>query len=315
MYLSKKDLEKFKDILSNGQKFLILGHQRPDGDCAGSVLAWFNFLKGESKAVQAYLSDQDARLDFLNNYYEAEFDYHNLNFDELDCIITCDFNDLERSGIAHLIKQNKLNNKSVRLINIDHHVGKADWADLTFSVENASSTTVIIYELFKQLNLKMNKVVATCLLTGLLTDTSFLSNKATNDEAFLIYKNLLDLGADEKSIIKNQQSLSLNIIKALGEILAEIVFRPEWGLAIARISENLLAKYHLQESDLDLLYNLLIKIKEYKVILVLKDRENGELIKGSWRTREEINVGKLAKFMGGGGHEKAAGFAVQHYKI
>lgn len=314
MKFSKTNLEKLKQFISHSDDFLILGHQRPDGDCAGSVLAWYNLLKEMGKNVQAFFTNQDSRLDFLANYYEVETDYHRLDFAKLDCLITCDFNELHRSSLEYLLETKVLNTK-IKSVNIDHHVGKARWADLVFSVEDAPSSTSIIYELFQEMGFKINDEVATCLLTGLLTDTNFLTNKATNNQAFSIYNSLLNLGAKEKIIIKNQQEISVNIIKALGEILAEIQVRPEWSLAIARISDKLLEKYHLQEADLDRLYDLLIKIKEYKVILVLKDRESGQLIKGSWRTREEINLGKLAKFMGGGGHEKAAGFAVQNYKI
>ena len=314
MKFSPKNIEKFQELIKNSETFLVLGHTKPDGDCAGSVLAWYNYLKGQGKKVQAYFSDTDASLDFLENYYEAITDYHDLNFSNLDCLITCDFNALHRSGIEHLLEKNVVNSKT-KLINIDHHVGKAQWPDLVFSKVDASSTTIIIYNLFKEMGFDINSMVATCLLTGLLTDTNFLTNTGTNNDAFDAYNELLNLGAKEKVIIQNLQEITVNIVQALGEVLADIKFNAEWGIAVARITDKLLEKYHLQEGDLGRLYDLLVKIKEYKAILVLKDRDGGQLIKGSWRTREDIDLGKLARFMGGGGHEKAAGFAVQNYKI
>lgn len=314
MKFSPRKISELEKLLEQSNNFLILGHQRPDGDCAGSVLAWYNYLKQQGKNPQAYLSERNGNLDFLANYYEATFNYKEINLDKLDCIITCDFNDLHRGALKYF-SNDQIFKKELTLINIDHHVGKSLWADLVFSHEEASSTTMIIYEIFKKLKVNINSDIATCLLTGLLTDTNFLKNKATKDETFVVYEELLNLGADEKQIIYSLEKLSPNIIQALGELLGKIHFNSHWQVAIVKVKKELLDKYHLREQDIEILYELLLKVSEYKVVLLLKQtHENVKILKGSWRTREDIDVGKLSAFMGGGGHKKAAGFSVQNYE-
>lgn len=314
MKFSSSKISELQKLLEQSNNFLILGHQRPDGDCAGSVLAWYNYLKAQGKNAQAYLSERNGNLDFLPNYYEAIFNYKDIDIEKFDCIITCDFNELHRGALKYISKE-QIFKKDLTLINIDHHVGKSSWADLVFSDEEASSTTMIIYELFKELKVDINSEIATCLLTGLLTDTNFLKNKATKNETFLVYNELLNLGADEKTIIYSLEKLSPNIVQALGELLGQIYFNAEWQVAIIKVTKDILDKYHLKEQDIELLYELLLKVSEYKVVLLLKQTHKDlKILKGSWRTRADIDVGKLSAFMGGGGHKKAAGFSVQNYE-
>lgn len=314
MLFPDSKIEKFKDWINESENFLIMGHKRPDGDSAGSVLAISNYLNSLNKKNTVFFTEKSYKLDFLANYYQAVTDPKELHLNSYDCFIFCDMNDLNRTGIDFLLEP-VLNKKKKKIINIDHHVGKANWANLVFSVEESSSTTTIIYDIFKQADFKISPDIATCLLTGLFTDTSFLLNKSTRAESFLMAEDLVNLGANEKIIKNTLQNLSPQSLKAVAEILNNIQYRPQWNLAIARISQELLDKYNLKEEDLDIIYYLLLMTKKHHSLLLLKDKGETSFIKGSWRTTEEVNVGRLAKMMGGGGHEKAAGFAVQNYKI
>jgi len=314
MFFSDSKIEKFKDWINESENFLIMGHKKPDGDSSGSVLAISNYLNSLNKKNTVFFTEKSYKLDFLPNYYEAITDSKELHFNQYDCFIFCDMNDLNRTGIDFLLGP-ILKKKTKKIINIDHHVGKAHWANLVFSVEEAASTTSIIYDIFKQANLNISSDMATCLLTGLFTDTSFLLNKATTAESFLMAEDLVNLGANEKIIKNTLQNLSPQALKAVAEILNTMQYRPEWNLVIARISQELLDKYNLKEEDLEITYYLLLLTKRHHNLLLIKDNAENKFLRGSWRTTAEVNVGRLARIMGGGGHEKAAGFAVQNYKI
>ena len=150
--------------------------------------------------------------------------------------------------------------------------------------------------------------ISTCLMTGIVTDTSFFTNKATSAIATAASSHLLNCGVNLKEVINNTwKNQSLESLKIWGEILSKLQFNPKYKIATSVIIPQSTVNYSVFEG----LANFLTAIYEADIILVLIQMDE-QTIKGSLRTtKDNVDVARLAKVWGGGGHAKAAGFSLK----
>jgi phosphoesterase RecJ-like protein len=301
---------KILETISNSNYILLISHEKPDGDTLGSSLALANFLDTLAKKYTHFCSDQPA--DYFKYLLKIEniiSDQSQLNLAEYDLVITVDCGDIKRTGIqADLLK---LKNQ-IQLINIDHHQSNNYFGNLNLVITNASSTSEIIYNFFQLNHLEIDKYIATSLLTGILTDTMNFTNAATNQASLKIAADLLKKGAKIKQIIKYlTANKNLSALKLWGTVLSRLEFSPRYNYAYTVITqEDLLAHQISANEASDGLANFLSALQDIDFILVLT-QEIEQVIKGSLRTtKDEVDVGQIAKALGGGGHAKAAGFKI-----
>jgi len=178
-------------------------------------------------------------------------------------------------------------------------------------IKEASSTSEIVYKFLNHFNFEINKNIATCLLTGILTDTGNFTNGATTVSALKIASDLLIRGARFNQItFSTSKNKSLAILKLWGRILSRLE-ENDLGVVFTVITLKDLEESELDREALEGVANFLNNLAGLRIILVLKEEENG-FIKGSLRSNDDVlDVSEIAKFLGGGGHKKAAGFTIK----
>ena len=291
------------------KKLLIISHRKPDGDTVGAATAIYLHLQNLGKDVNLFCVNQvPENLKFLKGGEAYRNDANALNLNDYDTIITCDCGDLGQTGISDKLMAKP---KSFCFINIDHHLTNNDFGDLNLVKAGASSTSEIIYNLFQTLKIKLNRDLTNALLTGILTDTTYFSNGATNINAVSAASDLLIQGANLKQISdKLLRNKNIQILRLWGRILSQLKFNTERKIAVAVISEEDLKTANVSPDAIEGISNFLNNLYDADITMVLTQLD-ANTIKGSLRTTtDEINVADFAKLLGGGGHKKAAGFTI-----
>ncbi len=302
---------KILDSIKNSNHILLISHEKPDGDTLGASLALAHFLTKENKKYKHFCSDPVAGyFKFLPKIENIINNYTFINLNEHDLIMTIDCGDIKRTKIENDLLKFK---KNIPLINIDHHESNDNFGHHNLVIPNASSTSEIVYNFFTYHNIPVDKYMATCLLTGIFTDTMNFTNAATSQESLKIASQLLGRGARINQIISNiSQNKNLSALKLWGKILSRLEFNPDYNFAYTIITQKDIRNNAIALADAgEGLANFLSNIKDVDFILVLTE-EDDNMIKGSLRTtKDNIDVSKLARALGGGGHKKAAGFKIK----
>jgi len=297
---------KIYEAIQNANRIMLVPHQDPDGDALGCVSALAYLLKEMDKQFKVFCATQvKDKATMLPHIVKIETDPNAWGNYGFDLVIILDTGDLKRSGIGEHLK--KLNN--AKIINIDHHPTNTNFGDLNLVVPQASSTSEIIYYFFKHNNLAINKKIAVSLLTGLITDTDNFSNGATNKNSLKIASDLIHRGANFNMIkawfLKNK---SITTLKLWGIALSRLSKHEKHDIVHTHITRSDLTESGADEEETDGIANFLNNVGEGRASILLRETADGK-IKGSLRTtKDDLDVGALAKALGGGGHKKASGF-------
>lgn len=313
---------QIKQAINQAHKIGIISHRNPDGDAAGSVTAMIEVLHYWQKEYLAYCAgEMPANFDFIPHAttiinQEEKF----LEFSP-DLIIILDSGSLDYAGVTQLLKDLKQKKSSLivtdqkqnfTLINIDHHITNANYGDLNYVHHTASSTCEIVYGLLQQWQFPINVNIATSLLNGIMTDTGGLTNPATSPTALQVASQLLKYGVNYKKIIEyNERVKKTSLLKLWGVALERLIFDPEKKCVITFLTKNDFANLNVDDDKLEGLSNFLSTINNIDFTLLLIEKGDN-LVKGSLRTTKDyIDVASIAKELGGGGHQKAAGFTIE----
>ena len=289
----------FEDLKSSSN--LITGHINPDGDALGSALAFKLIL--DSKGVHADVSfDMKGTVPSNLNHLPIELiqenpkeNYENVNV--FDCGNSERLGDLEDLAL-----------NSKRVIVIDHHINPS-FGDIQIIDSKAASTTQVLFREIISANIDIDKNIANCLMTGLITDTGRFQYSNTDNEVFEIASKLMLSGAELTSISDNiYGSIPMNAIKLQSEVLNRIELYKEEELVVSYVLQDDYLKYKIESSETDFLIDSIRLVKESNIALLLKEQED-KSFKGSLRSRNELDVQQIASLFGGGGHKAASGFS------
>ena len=289
---------------------MLISHEKPDGDTIGATLALAEFLKLKNKNVKMVSSHGVPKVfRYLDNWQDFQTDFLVGDF---DVIILIDNGDLKRTGYLERILQARAHQKTI--INIDHHPKNDIWkiADLNLVDETASSTCQIIYQIFKLGKVPITSQVATMILSGVYTDTGGFQHSNSTPDTLAIVSDLLSSGAKLKDIRANiSNSKSVTMLKLWGLVLERIVDDNDLGLVYSVVTQKDMQSCGALDEDLAGVVNLMAGIPGESATMLIYETVDGK-IKGSLRTESDrVDVAKIAELFGGGGHRKAAGFAVE----
>ena len=289
----------FEDLKSSSN--LITGHINPDGDALGSALAFKLIL--DSKGVHADVSfDMKGTVPSNLNHLPIELILENPK-ENYENVYVFDCGNSERLGD---LKDLALNSK--RVIVIDHHINPS-FGDIQIIDSKAASTTQVLFREIISANIDIDKNIANCLMTGLITDTGRFQYSNTDNEVFEIASKLMLSGAELTSISDNiYGSIPMNAIKLQSEVLNRIELYKEEELVVSYVLQDDYLKYKIESSETDFLIDSIRLVKESNIALLLKEQED-KSFKGSLRSRNELDVQQIASLFGGGGHKAASGFS------
>ena len=185
---------KLDEIIKDKKLIGIAGHVRPDGDCAGSTLAVYNYIKDNypDKDVRLYLEPIPNIFKFMKRADQIRSDY--ADDDVFDLFIALDCGDLGRLGNAAKYFENA---KST--LCIDHHASNSSFADVNYIFPDASSTCELVFEMIDRTKLK--KDIAECLYTGMVHDTGVFQYSCTSAKTMEIAGILMETGIDYPKIV------------------------------------------------------------------------------------------------------------------
>jgi phosphoesterase RecJ-like protein len=303
------NIQKIKSAIAHANNILAITHQKPDGDGLGALSALACYLEFLGKKYQLFCLDPvPSACQFLPLVHQATSD-QTVFLEHFDLIIVLDSGDLKYAGVDQLI-----GNITYRytLVNIDHHQTNNNFGDFNLVLPDKSSVSEIIYNLFRFWQFPITKEVATALLNGIIFDTGAFSNGATTLSALEAASHLLNLGARHKEITQNQiKNKDLGILRLWGRAFERLIYNKKFDLACTIVTLKDLQECQVPAEAAAGISNFLNELAGAKICLVLKEDENGQ-ISGSLRTTyDNIDVGKLAQVLGGGGHKKAAGFSLK----
>ncbi len=294
----KTSLEKIANLILSRERFLVVSHMDPDGDSIASQLGLAATLLKMGKRVTILSTDPlPKRYAFLPNSdrvrSEVPQDPDSLTVFILDCPT------LDRTGEPPL----KLSGHET-VVNIDHHVSNQNFGDHRLVVPGASSTCELIYEIVTALGVELDPEIATDLFAGICTDTGGFKH-GTTPKTFRILGKLVDQGADPSQIMNHlYEDNPLSKMKLLGLILSSLEVKD--SISVLSLTQEMLRTTgsNLEESEDFTEYAL--SVRGAKVGILLREKGNGK-IRVSLRSREPIDVDKIASLFGGGGHPQAAG--------
>ena len=290
------DLNETANILENADNILLLSHSHPDGDTLGSASALARALISKGKKVRVECSDPIPK-DFSFMFEGLEFgDF------EPELIAAIDIADTKLLGRD---SEGKYSGK-IGLC-IDHHGSNILYADKVYLEPDSASTAEIIYLLLEKMNVEITPQIASCLFTGVTTDTGCFRFSNTTVRTFEIAAALAKLGADTYNIIQVFFETKTKTYAAL-ERLALDSMRLYFSdrCAVICVTQDMYKRSGSDESETDRLANLPRQIEGVLVGVTMRELKDGSF-KASVRTHGDIDASAICQRLGGGGHMGAAG--------
>jgi phosphoesterase RecJ-like protein len=292
-------------LIKNSNNILIATHADPDGDAIASACLMAEVLKLAGKKYTVYCHSRiNDQFNFLPHLEEFKDLLDNFNF---DLIIVLDCGNLKRTKLEKKIIGRKANQL---LIEIDHHPKAEDLSDLEIRDSAAAATTEILYYFVKANKIKINKNIANCVLTGIMTDTGNFLYPSTSPQTINIASEMLKAGARLPQIMENTwRNKSIASMKAWGKAMSNLQINQKYNLAFTILHAEDVPD-EVTEEDLDGMSGFLSNLGKVNGLMLLRELKDGG-IKGSLRTsKPNVDMSLLARILGGGGHARAAGFTV-----
>ncbi|MCQ2410514.1 MAG: bifunctional oligoribonuclease/PAP phosphatase NrnA [Elusimicrobiaceae bacterium] len=300
-------LQQIWKALQDGKNFFVAGHLNPDGDSLGCTLAVTSLLKRLGKTVYAYAAPAIGDdLKFLPGLSEVHVGQLPLNPD-FDTVLLLECSDRQRGGDLESILR-----PAKTLINIDHHLVSDAYGHVNHIDSGASSTAEIIFQLFEESGVEgflPTPDEATCLYTGLVTDTGRFVHSNTSAEALRVASALVALGADIQQI--NQViyfTKSYIELKLLGRALEKMEMRFDNKYSQIILTKRDFETFGATPAQTQGIVSQPTMIPGVEISALIK--EEPDKVSVNLRSRGNADVSRIAQQFGGGGHARAAGFKV-----
>ena len=277
-------------------------HERPDGDALGSLLGF---------AASARLAGRSVSLAIPPPYVLSER-YRFLPLDLLSVPIV--LTDLPHTLLAfdcasadRLGELAEMAGKVENLVVVDHHVSNPGFGTIDLIDPGASATVELVYDLIAELGWPVDEVVATCLLTGLVTDTGRFQYSNTTPRTHRLAARLLEAGARPEVISQAiYEEEPFGLLAVAGAVLARARLDIERGVVWSVLYTEDLEAASLNGENTELLIDLVRLPREAGVAMLIREADQGQ-VRVSLRSRGVVNVGAIAEALGGGGHHNAGG--------
>jgi len=298
--MNDSSVQKFREVLDQARRIILVAHKNPDGDAIGSALAMHNMLRSQGKeTIPICIDSIPQEFSFLPGAEEFKQKLEG----SFDLVIGVDCASLDMVAFEDLNI----------IVNIDHHPTNNSYGSINIIEPELSSTAEILYNLFIKLGWVVDKTVATSLLTGIFTDTGSFQYPSTSPRTLEIAADLMKKGAYLPKIVQyTYQTKSLPTLRAWGKALSKVEINKFLEMAVSAILFEDLKKINAKLEDLSGVVSIINTVPGIKVALLLTQIDESH-VNGSLRSTQSagVDVAKMAEQFGGGGHKLAAGFTVK----
>lgn len=311
--MNEKDIQAITELLATPKKIAIIPHRSPDGDAMGSTLGLYHFLlKLNQKPVVIAPNDFPEFLAWLpasETVLVYENDRANCTqiLNDAELVFTLDFNALHRTGEMEQV----LNKLTVPMIMIDHHQLPDSYATFTYSDTSFGSTCEMIYNFIVLLNQKslIDKTIATCLYTGILTDSGGFRFPKTTGTTHRIVAEFIELGVENTEIPTLLfDNNSYERLQLLGRALQNMKVLFDKKTSYISLSQKELDEFKYVKGDTEGIVNYGLTIKGIVFAAIFIEHRDENIVKISFRSQGDFDVNQFAReHFNGGGHINAAG--------
>lgn len=293
-------MNNIASVLGGVKTAAIAGHIRPDGDCTGSCLSLYNYIKENYTHIEVdlYLEEPAAVFRYLKGFDEIKNTCEGERV--YDVFFALDSGDKERIGVAAEYFET-----AEKTVCVDHHISNKGYADVNVIVPGLSSTAELLYEMYEED--KISKETAEAIYTAMVHDTGVFRYTSTTKRTLEIagklvgkgiaFTDIIDKTFYEKTYLQNQ---------ILGRALLESILFMDGRCICSVIKKKDMDFYNVTSNDLDGIVSQLNSTAGVEVALFLYEVETQEY-KVSMRSKDIVDVSEVAAYFGGGGHIRAAG--------
>ncbi|MCI0531307.1 MAG: bifunctional oligoribonuclease/PAP phosphatase NrnA [candidate division Zixibacteria bacterium] len=295
------------ELIKKSKRVLITSHQDPDGDSIGSQLAIGEYVSSLGREVRIFnqgglptkyrFLDVEKKIVTEKTRPEADF--------KPDLVIVIECPTLQRIvWVQELVKD------GTAIVNIDHHPDNVSFGTVNYLDSAAAAVGEMVYLILAEAKFAMTAKVAGWLYVAILTDTGRFRHSSTTSRCLNICSLLVALGADPKSLTdKIYFNLSQQNLKMLGHVLAGLESFEDGKISCLTLEQKTIQKYQVNSEDTEGLVDYSLFVNGAKVGALFKEITPGRT-KVSLRSQNNLDIGQLARQMGGGGHKNAAGVAI-----
>lgn len=293
-------LDNILEEIKKAEKIVVLTHESPDGDAVSSSLSVMHAIAQLGKNVDVVIPEHAKNFDFLPG---AEKILQKGKDEPYDLAISVDCTDLRRlvGGKEYFVTAKKT-------IQIDHHSVNSMFADLNYVDPVAPACCQVLIAMYEYYGVEITKDLATCILTGIITDTGGFQWGGVTPETFEFAAKLIRKGAKIKEIcriaLRNKTKAHCELEKLVYD---RMQFFENGRIAISYVNVEDNQKIGAKLGDEEGLVEMLRDIEGVDVSVLLKEKEGANGYKISLRSHENVNVSDIALLLGGGGHAGAAG--------
>jgi bifunctional oligoribonuclease and PAP phosphatase NrnA len=290
-----------------GNRFLLTSHINPDGDAIGSELGLARLLRSMGKGAVVWNRDPIPTIyrplpgsDRVHTGEEPPAGFP----DRFDAIIVLECPSPDRTGLEQHLSARPI-------INIDHHLGNQLYGSVNWVDSAAPAVGEMVYRLAQGLKLTLDPETASCLYLTLVTDTGGFRFSNATPAAFEAAASLVRDGAHPEQVSQwLYESQPLAVVRLIGEMLQTLKIHEDGRVATALLTPTMFDRVGAQPGDSEGLIDFPRSIAGVEAVALIRQREDGTH-KVSLRSRGEVDVEKIARHHGGGGHRNAAGFVLE----
>ncbi|OCB77619.1 DHH family phosphoesterase [Flavobacterium piscis] len=308
-----QDIQAIQLLLATPKKIAIIPHRGPDGDAMGSTLGLYHFLlKNNHQPTVIAPNDFPDFLAWLPGsetvkIFEKDTENCTKILEEAELIFTLDFNAFHRTGEM----EHTLAKLTAPFIMIDHHQKPDDYATYMYSDTSFGSTCEMVYNFISFLGKKedLDKTIATCIYTGILTDSGSFRFPGTTGNTHRIIAELIDLGVENTQIpVLLFDNSSYSRLQLLGRALQNMKVLEEHKTSYTTLTQAELDSFDYVKGDTEGIVNYGLSIKGIVFTAIFIENKDEKIIKISFRSQGGFDVNQFARdHFNGGGHSNAAG--------
>ena len=291
-------IERVLQEIRARRRFVVTSHARPDGDGIGSALACGQILRTMGKDAEIVMHDGVPRI-----YQNLPFADRVIQSDAVpanDAVILLECDSIKRTLLEGL--------EQSFLINIDHHASGRNFAHINWIDSTVMATAELVFRLARLACVPVDRDIATCLYTALMTDTGSFMFEGTNEHTFTVARELVLAGADPASCARPIYfGHSTAKLRLLGAALSNL--HREGPLAWIWVTQEQMHRLGAREEDCEGLVNYALSMADVQVAIFFRELPDRRY-RVSIRSKGEVNVSPVAEHFGGGGHKCASGCSV-----